>query len=212
MDISKTITRGLVITVSEEDKDLLDITPAWTIQIERKRDKVFQRVVRCIETKDEQGKRKKRVERLARIILERVRGPIPYKYLVHHRNDNTLDLRRENLDAITYAQNTAYHSNMPSSTGYRGVQKKTKTLKSGKTYTLYEARITNQKEHTYIKCFTTPEEAAIAYNIKAQDFFGDYAVLNSVPQEYIEKYYDEVHKRVQYQKRSRNRRKDSKNV
>ena len=61
-----------------------------------------------------------------------------------------------------------------STTGYKGVSFE-KTIGRYRAYCNFEGKRYN------LKTFTTPEEAALAYNEKAKELFGEFALLNKVP-------------------------------
>jgi hypothetical protein len=88
--------------------------------------------------------------------------------LVDHRNGNHLDCRRQNLRVCTTAENTR---NQPlhktTTTGYRGVSFH---RGSGK----YRAQIKFNNHFIHIGVFSTPEEAAAAYDKKAKELFGEF--------------------------------------
>jgi len=46
----------------------------------------------------------------------------------------------------------------------------------------WTSRITKDGKEIHIGCFTTPEDAALAYNKKAKELFGEFATLNVVCQ------------------------------
>ena len=92
-----------------------------------------------------------------------------------HINGDKLDNRRDNLREVTPQQNMM---NKPvekgTVSGYKGV---TRSNKGGKTW---RARIFVEGERIHLGCFKTKEEAAIAYNVAASKYFGEYAWLNKI--------------------------------
>jgi hypothetical protein len=106
--------------------------------------------------------------------------------VVDHINHNPLDNRRCNLRICTPSQNCANrvpHKNNP--VGYKGVV----DTKPGWVPPLthrratvpmerFRAMISYQGEHIYIGGFPTAEQAAKAYDAKAKELFGEYALLN----------------------------------
>lgn len=94
--------------------------------------------------------------------------------VVDHKNGNTLDNRRDNLIICTQQQNTLNKTNPRKE--YKGVYK----LPSGR----YQAKISNKmnklKKHICIGTYDTQKEAALAYNKKAFEINGEYAVLNVI--------------------------------
>lgn len=100
---------------------------------------------------------------------------LPYKTgEVDHINRNTLDNRKSNLRICTKSQN---QGNKPiqrnNTSGYKGVS----SLQYGGKWT---ARISIKGKNTHIGQFETKEEAAIAYNKKAVEVFGEYAYQNVI--------------------------------
>jgi hypothetical protein len=101
--------------------------------------------------------------KLHRFILE-----CPPGLLVDHKNGNHLDCRRQNLRVCTTAENTR---NQPihktTTTGYKGVSVH---RRSGK----YRAQIRFNNRFIHIGVFSTPEEAAAAYDKTAKKLFGEF--------------------------------------
>ena len=112
----------------------------------------------------------KKLYRLHRLVFLHLYGEIP-KYVDHINRDKT-DNRIENLrpcDCKGNAGNSGVHSHNTS--GYRGVSLNSKTGK-------YHAQIKIHGKQTYIGRFDTKIEAAVAYNKKAQEHFGEFATIN----------------------------------
>lgn len=95
---------------------------------------------------------------------------------VDHRDGNGLNNRRHNLRLATKNQN-AWNQRTPSdsSCGYKGVSFYSRTGR-------YRAGIGHNSRVHHIGYFDTPEAAALAYNAKALELFGEFARLNEVPQ------------------------------
>ena len=89
-----------------------------------------------------------------------------------HRNHNTLDNRRKNLRPCTSQQNK-WNSRLrnDNSVGFRGV---TKRKDNGR----FAAQIVIDRKCRRLGCYTTPEEAARAYDKAAKEVHGEFAVLN----------------------------------
>lgn len=87
---------------------------------------------------------------------------------IDHIDRDVTNNRIENLRESTRSQNMA---NRSSSNAFRGIQS------NGSSYT---ARIGNPftRKTEYIGSYPTAEDAAKAYDIKAKEYFGDFAVLN----------------------------------
>jgi hypothetical protein len=107
------------------------------------------------------GVRKK--VKLHRLLLNAKEGEY-----VDHRNHNGLDNRRANIRIATPQQNQ-FNKNAKRGKKFKGVTQ----LKGCKKYTAF---ICGKK----IASFKTPEEAALAYNAKALEVFGEFARLNKV--------------------------------
>lgn len=93
--------------------------------------------------------------------------------LVDHINGNGLDNRRQNLRLCTAAQNL-YNKRLSArnKSGFKGVHKG----ESGK----WHARIGVNSKSYQLGVYSTPEDAARAYNKAAAKFHGEFACLNQV--------------------------------
>ena len=91
-----------------------------------------------------------------------------------HRNGDSLDNRRENLRISTRMQNNQNASiRKDSKSGYRGVH-------FFKPYNKWAVYIQANRKSKFLGYFTDPKEAAIAYNDKAKQYFGEFARLNQI--------------------------------
>ncbi len=93
---------------------------------------------------------------------------------IDHINRDTLDCRRENIrlvNASESCQNRKVFKNKLSSK-YRGVYKRP----SGS----YWSAIFLKGKHYYLGGFKTESEAALAYNLKAKELYGEFANLNKI--------------------------------
>lgn len=88
-----------------------------------------------------------------------------------HKNRDGLDNRKENLRLCTKSQNGANRIST-SRHGYKGVH-----LRQGK---YWSAQIKVNRETVLLGSYKTCEEAALAYNKAAQQYFGEFARLNEV--------------------------------
>ena len=95
---------------------------------------------------------------------------------VDHINFNGLDNRRSNLRVCTNQENTR-HSRVQKKRHYKGVSK----LKDGNWMAII---IVNGKS-IYLGYFPTEEDAALAYNKKAIELFGEFACINDIPEREI---------------------------
>lgn len=120
----------------------------------------------CVETKD---KRKK--IRIHRLILNTPKG-----MMTDHKNRNKLNNLESNLRVATATQNRI-NSNISSrnTSGYRGVSRR----KSERKWTASIGSPNHPKGRTVLGRFKTKEEAALAYNKVAKEFFGEFATTVS---------------------------------
>ncbi len=89
---------------------------------------------------------------------------------IDHVNGNGADNRRANLRIATRSQNGANRGPQKNNTsGYKGVSRDKQR---------WQASITVMGVCHRIGGFDTPEEAAVAYDIRAREVFGEYAKLN----------------------------------
>jgi hypothetical protein len=91
---------------------------------------------------------------------------------VDHIDGDKFNNRRENLRIASQrqnAQNRARHRQGAS--GYKGVSLRADTGK-------FTAHITVDYKKRNLGCFTTPVEAARAYDVAARQYFGEFARLN----------------------------------
>lgn len=90
--------------------------------------------------------------------------------LIDHRNRETLDCRRRNLRIATPRQNSANSARRPNRTGFRGVD-----FVEGKWF---RAKIGYGGRKITIGRYPDPVSAARAYDARAHELFGEFAVLN----------------------------------
>jgi len=102
---------------------------------------------------------------------------------IDHIDGNALDNRKENLRICTRSQNCCNKKvRRDSGTGVKGVYK----LKRENCKKPFCAYINNPKfkfpnnRHIHLGYYKTIEEAALAYNKKAIEMYGEFAVLNEV--------------------------------
>ncbi len=110
-----------------------------------------------------------------RVILERMLGnKIPKLLEADHINRITQDNRRENLRLATKSENRVNSDKKIGLSGFRGVRQ----LKGRNKW---RAEITTQGEKIFIGgSYNTPQDAAIAYNNRAKELYGEFAYLNLV--------------------------------
>jgi len=88
--------------------------------------------------------------------------------MVDHRNGDTADCRRSNLRVCTNSQNQA---NRKAFTKGRDLPKGVRRKRNGRFW----AGITFENRHLYIGTFDSVDDAAIAYQAKARELFGEFA-------------------------------------
>ena len=107
---------------------------------------------------------------LHRFVMNAQKGDI-----VDHINHDTMDNRKSNLRFATHRDNVANQRVRQGGTGYKGGQIRC----DGKKWV---ARIQVDRKGHYLGSFTTPEDAARAYDEAAILHFGEFALLNFPPQ------------------------------
>lgn len=141
-------TKGFVILVSPEDRAALDIK--WKAHV-RKRDGY----VTILSSGD------------GDLVLARVITEAPKGKQADHKNHNTCDNRRPNLRVCDHAQNSANRRGNRGRTLPKGVY-----LYRGR----YFARIAFEGRNIYCGGHVTAEEAKRAYDAKALELYGEFAV------------------------------------
>lgn len=111
---------------------------------------------------------------------------------IDHKNGNRLDNRKENLRIVTRLENDWNKGvTSRSKSGYRGVYECVVTRK-------WIADITKDGVRTRIGKFATREEAAIARNTIAKEFYGEYARPNLAESGHAQPPVDITKKRVSF--------------
>tara|TARA_R110002110_G_scaffold411171_1_gene635256 strand:- start:101 stop:871 length:771 start_codon:yes stop_codon:yes gene_type:complete len=104
-------------------------------------------------------------KRLATIMMHRFIMNTGVGKVVDHKNGDTLDNRKENLQNCSRIENGQNRGKTKKNTsGFKGVSKMKRKFKLAKPW---EARITHNKKQIFLGTFATPEEAAEAYDRKA---------------------------------------------
>lgn len=106
------------------------------------------------------------------IQMHRIVMDAPKGIMVDHINGNSLDNRKENLRFCNNGQNQSNSlSKKGSSSVYKGVN-----FHKNK----WRATITINKKSLHLGTYDTEKEAALAYNTKAKEVFGDFSRLNII--------------------------------
>jgi len=162
IDISTLKHPNTFAIVDDEDFEYLNQWK-WRVQKTKRKHGVSIAVTRT----DESGVKK------TCIYMHRVIMGNPKKKYVNNISHNELDLRKENL---RICNNVERSFNIKSKTGrliYKGVS----WSKVGRKWV---ATIGFQKKIKYLGLFKSEKEAALAYNEKAKELFGEFAYLNEV--------------------------------
>jgi hypothetical protein len=97
--------------------------------------------------------------------------------MVDHTDGNGLNNQKFNLRYCNKSQNAANTNKTRGSSKYKGV---TIAKSHGITYNSWYANIWNNNKRYFIGQFKSETEAALAYNKKAVEFFGEFANLNKL--------------------------------
>lgn len=90
-----------------------------------------------------------------------------------HRDGNGLNCQRSNMRAATRSQNLANKKlGSHSKTGFKGVQ----LFRNGR----YLVRVMKDRKMHYLGYFTNPIEGALAYDRKAVELHGEFALTNKM--------------------------------
>jgi hypothetical protein len=124
--------------------------------------------------------------KLRRIKMHREIMDAPVGIMVDHVNGDTLDNRRRNLRLAHDWQNGANRSaNSNKPHPYKGVYY-VKPKSSDGPWKCWVAILvestTGKKRRHSLGMYHTPQEAAQAYNQAAKEYFGEFALLNDVPE------------------------------
>lgn len=149
--------------VDKEDFELLSKVK-WQLHMPRKAHYTYY----ALRTVTVKGKRS--CQWMHREVL-RLRDP---KAKVDHIDGNGLNNRRKNLRVASISQNGLNSRlRMDNKSGYKGVWKP-------KGASGWIAGIGQNYKSIHIGTFPTKEEAALAYNKKAKELFGEYARMNDI--------------------------------
>ena len=91
---------------------------------------------------------------------------------VDHRDHNTLDNRRENIRICTHAENMMNRQ--------KGSGSKPKGVSEFKRTEKLRARIKVKGKDIHLGYFDNEDDAALAYNVAALKYHGEFACLNII--------------------------------
>jgi len=109
--------------------------------------------------------------RQKRIYMHRLIMGVLQKQQIDHINNNGLDNRRENLRLCNHTTNSMNQIKNRGTSKYKGVYWNKNDKK-------WQASITLSKKKTYLGQYNSEVSAAIAYDIAAYQYFGEFAKLN----------------------------------
>jgi len=150
------LTRGKVALV--DDEDFVELNRyRWHVQSDKRTGKCY--VMRNYILSD--GRKTKRF--LHRLIMK-----AKYIQIIDHIDGNPLNNQKSNLRFCSQLQNAANRNKNRNKVGYKGVYK----TKSGK----YRVKISCYHLGTFAK----EQDAALTYNKKAVELYGEFANLNVI--------------------------------
>jgi hypothetical protein len=155
------ITKGYITLVDEDDAQKVTGQKWWTIIVTKNRN-IPQIYVQGLSR--ETGKR---------IYLHRFIMNPPNHLRVDHKNHNGLDNRKSNLRIATNSQNAANRRIEVGQMGFRGVRQSPNSKRNP-----FYANVAIEGKTLHLGCFPTAIEAALAYDKRAYELFGSYAILN----------------------------------
>jgi hypothetical protein len=153
------LTQGFVTAVSVRHFDLL-MSQRWHVQINRDGTVYAARKV-VVTTAIGPRSEKQYLHRY-------ITGAKPGVY-VDHKFGNTLDNRDPMLRIVPGSANAANRELEPGACGFRGITRKGRR---------FQARIGVEGARICLGCFDSPEEAARAYDAKAREIYGEFALVN----------------------------------
>lgn len=154
------LTQGQVAIVDDCDADLVMLK--WHSRYDSKMGGYYA-----------QRKSNLRIILMHRVILSRMLGrELLSTEHVDHIHHNTLDNRRSEIRLATIGQNSMNRSmRSDNASGYKGVHWNSQAKK-------WKVQIEIDGDNIYLGRFDDPILAALAYDTKARELFGEFAVLN----------------------------------
>ena len=113
----------------------------------------------------------------SRVIYEMFNGPLSIEQTVDHKDRDSLNTRIENLRVATCREQQQNRGiGLNNTSGYKGV---CFDKQSGK----WSAKIKIDRKTKHIGYFSEIKDAALAYNRKALELFGEFAYINEIKQD-----------------------------
>jgi hypothetical protein len=113
-------------------------------------------------------------EKRKAIYMHKLINSTPDDFETDHINGITLDNRKCNLRTATNSQNQCNKKiQLNNTSGYKGVSWSKRANK-------WKAQIQYNNKYIYLGYFNAAEEAAISYNNKALELFGEFAKVNII--------------------------------
>lgn len=108
------------------------------------------------------------------IRMHRVIMNCPKNMFIDHINHNKLDNRKENLRIVTKTQNQGnLEKRSHNTSGFKGVW-------FDKARGTFAAEIHFKYKKFFLGRYKESKQAAFAYNVKAKELFGEFALLNEI--------------------------------
>lgn len=161
------LTKGYVALVDNEDYERVMAAGPWHAFVDQRQGKTVN--VYAVHSERENGQSV--TYRMHRFIM-RVYSPLVD---IDHKDHSGLNNQKYNLRRATGAQNCRnvrlYSSN---TSGYKGVSAHKTVTKPVQ----WKAQIRFNLKHIYLGLFPTAKQAALAYDTKARELFGEFAHTN----------------------------------